>query len=120
MSQRRAGLLQLQTSGEIQDAKGDFDYNLGVVKRTAVVGRDGVHGFKEEPQVAFIEGTITDRGTLDVKALANGTDVTVTLNLANGKTVVLRNAWFAADGNVNTGEGEIKVRWEGKSAQEIS
>lgn len=118
--QRRAGLLQLQTSGEIQDAKGDFTWNLGVAKREAIIGADSVHGYKEMPQVAFIEGAITDRGTLDVKALAGGKDLTITLALANGKTIVLRNAWFASDGNVTSGEGEIAVRWEGRSAQEIS
>ena len=117
--QRRAGLLQLQTGGEIQDAKGEFTYNLGVPKREEIVGSDGVHGFKETPQVAYIEGAITDRSTLDVKALVSGKDVTVTLALANGKTISLRNAWFAGDGNITTGEGEIAVRWCGKSAQEI-
>jgi hypothetical protein len=64
--QRRAGLLQLKVNGEIQDAKGEFTYDLGQPKRTAIIGADGVHGYMEEPQVAFIEGKITDRGTLDV------------------------------------------------------
>lgn len=118
--QRRAGLLQLQVNGEIQDAKGDFSYNLGKPKREAVIGADGVHGYMEKPQVCYIEGAITDRQTLDVAALANGRDLTVTLAMANGKTVVLRNAWYAGDGTVTTAEGEIAVRWEGKSAQEIS
>jgi hypothetical protein len=83
-------------------------------------GADGIHGYKEEPKVAFIEGKITDRLTLDVKALASGKDVTVTLDLANGKMIVLRNAWYAGDGTATTGEAEVMVRWEGQSAQEIS
>jgi hypothetical protein len=118
--QRVAGLITLKVGGEIQDAKGDFTYNLGKPLREAVVGKDGVHGYKETPQVAFIEGTITDRLTLDVGALATGKDLTIILELANGKTVSLGQAWFAGNGNVNTGEGEIEVRWEGKEAEEIS
>ena len=118
--QRRAGLLQLQANGEIQDAKGEFTYALGIPKREAIIGADGVHGYKETPTVAFIEGAITDRQTLDVAALAAGKDLTITLSLANGKVISLRSAWYAGDGTVKTGEGEIAVRWEGKSAQEIS
>jgi len=117
--QRRAGLIQLQVNGEIQDAKGSFSYNLGRPKRDAIVGSDAVHGYKEMPQVAFIEGAITDRGTLDVAALATGRDLTVTLQLGNGKTIVLRAAWFAGEGTGTSEEAEIPVRWEGANAEEV-
>lgn len=118
--QRRAGLIQLKVDGEIQDAKGSFTYNLGRPKREAIVGADAIHGFKEMPQVAFIEGAITDRGTLDVAALASGRDLTITLELGNGKLVVLRDAWFAGEGTGSSEEGEIAVRWEGANAEEVS
>lgn len=118
--QRRAGLIQLQINGEIQDAKGNFSYNLGRPKREAIIGADGVHGFKEMPQVCYIEGAITDRGNLDLAALASGRDLTVTLSMSNGKVVVLRDAWFAGEGSASTEESEIAVRWEGANAEEIS
>lgn len=118
--QRRAGLIQVQVTGEIVDAKGDFSYDLGGVKRTTIIGSDGVHGFKEEAKPAYIEGAITDRGTLDVAALVNAKDQSITLSLSNGKVISLRNAWYAGDGTASTAESEIKVRWEGASAQEIS
>jgi hypothetical protein len=117
--QRRAGLLQLKVNGEIHDAKGAFTYNLGRPKRDAIIGSDGVHGFKETPQVCYIEGAITDRGTLDLTALVTGKDLTVTLDLGNDKTVVLRGAWWAGEGTVNTEEAEIAVRWEGAGAEEF-
>lgn len=118
--QRRAGTIQLQVNGEIQDAKGSFSYNLGRPKREALVGSDRVHGYREMPQVAFIEGAITDRGNLDVAALTDGRDKTITLSLANGKVIVLRDAWFAGEGTASTEEAEIPVRWEGANAEEIS
>lgn len=118
--QRRAGLIQLQIGGEIQDAKGVFTYNLGLPKREAIPGSDGIHGYKETPQVAFIEGAITDRSTLDVAALARGTGLTVTLTLGNDKVIVLGGAWFAGDGTASSEEGEIAVRWEGKTAHEVA
>lgn len=119
-NQRRAGLIQLQVNGEIHDARGSFSYNLGRPKRDAMIGADRVHGYKETPQIAFIEGAITDRGSLDVAALAAGRDLTVTLSLGNGKVIVLRDAWFAGEGTASSEEAEIPVRWEGANAEEIS
>lgn len=118
-NQRRAGTLNLKVNGEIQDAKGSFTYGYGTPKREAIVGSDRPHGYKETPTVPYVEGAITDRGNLNVKELFNGTDLTITLDLANGKTVVLSEAWFAGDPTVSTEEAEIPVRWEGVDLEEI-
>lgn len=118
--QRRAGMIQFQTNGEIQDAKGNFTYNMGAPKREAIIGADRVHGFKEVPQIAHIEGAITDRGNLDLRALVTMRDATVTLSLSNGKVIVLRDAWFAGDGNASTEQSEIEIRFEGANAEEVS
>lgn len=117
--QRRGGTIALQVGGEVQDAKGSFTYQLGTAKREAVVGSDRVHGYTEKPQVPYIEGVITDRGNLDAKALFNGKDLTVTLKLANGKTVSLGEAWYAGDAKGTTEEGELEVRWEGITCEEV-
>ena len=119
-SQRRGGLIQVQVNGEVHDAKGSWTYNLGRSKREAIVGADAIHGFKESPQVPFIEGEITDRGTLDLAVLVSITGATVTLTLANGKVIVLRDAWFAGDGTGNSDEGNVAVRFEGMGAEEVS
>jgi hypothetical protein len=117
--QRKGGIIQFQVNGELYDAKGNFTYNLGRPVREAIIGADGVHGYKETPQVAFIEGEITDRGTLDLEKLVTLKDATGTLELANGKVIVLRDAWYAGEGTGNTEEGNLAVRLEGKSAEEI-
>lgn len=114
--QRRGGLITLKVDGEVQDAKGAFDCSFGTPKREGIVGQDRGHGYKELPQLASVEGTITDRRTLDVKKLTTGEGLTITVDLANGKTFVLHNAYYAGDPMVNTEEGEIKVKWE--SAEE--
>ncbi len=120
MSQRRAGIIQLAINGEIYDAKGNFSYNLGAPKREAIIGSDKVHGFKEMPQVASLEGEITDRGTLDVSALVNLENATATLSLANGKVFVLQQAWYAGDGTIQSEEGNIQLLLHGISGEEIS
>lgn len=111
---RRAGRVYLKVDGTQYDAKGDFSYNLGNDKREAIVGADGIHGYKETPQVAFIEGAITDAPELDLDKLTQADNITVTLELVTGKTIVLANAWFASEGGVTTGEGEIAVRFESR------
>lgn len=118
--QRVGGILQLQVNGAIYDAKGNFSYNLGRGKKEAVLGADRVHGYKEMPQVPFIEGAITDNETIDLDELVSMKGVTVSLKLANGKSIMLRNAWFAGEGTGSTEEGEFPVRFEAKTGEEIS
>jgi len=120
-SQRVGGIIEVKVGAVLQDAKGEFSYNLGLPLRKPVKGAGRVHGFSEEPQVAFIEGAITDRQTLDLASLLATDGATVTLTLANGKVILLRDAWFAADGTGKTEEGEIAVRFESKSqAEEVA
>ena len=114
------GLISLKIDGNQFNAKGNFTYNLGAPKREGVIGAEAVHGFKETPQLAFVEGEITDNDGLDLKTLLNATDVVVTLQLGTGKVIVLNHAWFAADGTGNTEEGNIGVRFEADGGQEIS
>lgn len=117
---RRAGVIVVKVGGVQYDAKGNFSYNLGLPKREAIVGSDGIHGYKETPQVAFIEGEFTDRPDMSLAALAAIESETVTLELNNGKTVVLSQAWFAGEGTGNTEEANISVRFESRlQAQEI-
>jgi hypothetical protein len=118
-AQRRGGIIQVQVDGVMYDAKGNFTYNLGRPKREAIVGADRIHGFKETPQVGFIEGEFTDRGDLDVNKVVTLKDATETLSLANGKVIVLRGAYYAGDGTGNTDEGNMDFRAEGE-AEEIT
>lgn len=118
-NRRVGGIVFIKIDGELYQAKGEFTYNVNPVKRESVVGADGVHGFKEEPKPFFIEGAITDNDELDLEKLQSARDATVTLELANGKVIVLREAFYAADGDVTTSEGEIQARFEAISGEEV-
>jgi hypothetical protein len=119
MSQRRGGIIQFQVNGEIYDAKGSFAYNLGRPMREEIIGADRPHGFKETPQAPFIEGEITDSASLDLASFVTIEDATVTLALANGKTIALYEAYYAGEGTGNSEEGNIAVRFVGAGAEEI-
>lgn len=120
MSRRIGGIIFFKVNGEGQQAKGNFTYNIGVPKKEMVVGSDQVHGYKEMPVVPFIEGALTDYTDLNLEALQKVKDATITLELANGKVIVLEEAVYAADGDVTTEEGEIQCRFEGLRGREIS
>lgn len=119
MSERVGGIIEVSTDGYVYNAKGNFSFDTGEPLREAVVGHDRVHGYKELPKVAFIEGEITDGPTLDLQALANMTNVTCTLKHPNGKIFVWRNAWYAGAMEVNTEEGNLPFRFESASCDEI-
>lgn len=118
-NKRVGGIISLKVDGDMYFAKGDFTYNLGMPKREGVVGSDRVHGYKETPQIPFIEGEVTDRSEMSLETLLGIKDATITLELANGKVIVLREAWYASEGTGNTGEGNIPARFEGISAEEV-
>lgn len=113
------GKIFVKVDGQQYRAKGSWSYNIGEDVREAVVGSDQVHGYKEMPQVPFIEGTISDTANLNMTNLLRITDATVTLELNNGKIIALNNAWFAGPGTASSEEGEIEARFEGLSAEEI-
>jgi hypothetical protein len=118
---RRAGIIYLKINGIQYDAKGDYSYGLGGVTRASIIGADGVHGYSETPVPAFIEGAVTDRRDLDLNGLVTVDDATVTLELNNGKVIVLSEAYYVGETNVTTNEAEIRVRFESaRPAQEIS
>lgn len=116
---RIGGVISVRMNGEQVRAKGSWEFGLGQPMREAVIGADAPHGYKETPQVAFISGATSDHADLDLQALFAAEDVTVTLELATGKTIVLRNAWFAGEGTGSTEEGEIAVRFESLAPAEV-
>ena len=116
---RIGGVISLKVNGDIYFAKGNFTYNIGKPKKEGVVGADVVHGYKETPQIPFIEGEVTDRNELSLEDLVTLDDATITLELANGKVITLSEAWYAGEGTGNTEEGNIACRFEGMSAEEV-
>jgi hypothetical protein len=116
MKNARAGVIWLKIDGQQLEAKGSFTIQPGAYKREAIVGADGIHDYKVTPQVASIEGAITDNKDLDTNKIRNATNVTVTLELVNGKLWVLEEAWYASEGTMTTEEGEIGIRFESSHA----
>lgn len=114
------GVAYLKVDGTQYSLRGNLKVSPSSRERTGVAGQDGVHGYTEVPRIPFIEGDISDSGGLSVLDLEKLTDVTVTAELASGKTYVLRNAWVSGAREVNAAEGSMTLRFEGLSCEEIT
>jgi hypothetical protein len=119
MAKTIGGIRSLQINGRTYPTKGAWTVDLGGVMREAIVGADRVHGYKETPKVAFIEGALSATDETDLKALKDTTDATVVLELRDGTAVVLRGAWAAGEFQRTTEESEIAARFEGVEAEEV-
>ncbi|MEM7308904.1 MAG: phage tail tube protein [Planctomycetota bacterium] len=111
MGKRIGGTISVAVDGKRILAKGEFEWNRGVPKRTTVTGVDGVHGFTEEQQPAMTKGTMTVSDPDEQEEILHAENATVTIDLNNGRSVVQRAAHFAGDGTVKTNEGEMEVEF---------
>jgi len=119
MAQRIAGIAWFKSDGNILPLKGNFTVSPSPLERAGIAGQDYVHGYSELPRVPYIEGDVSTTVDLSIDALDAMTNVTITAELANNHTYVLREAWCKSAQEINTREGQTRVRFEGISCDEI-
>ena len=82
-----------------------------------VMGDNGIQGYVEEPVVAMMETTITDRDDISLDTLArvreNGTVVVKSAN--GGKVYTMDGATCTRALSLTSGEGETTVTFKGPS-----
>ena len=113
MANRIAGVCYVKVDGAQLAARGNWMVNPLTIKRAGIAGQDGIHGYSEEPTVPFIEGDVSTMVEGRVEDLTEVTAATVQIDLANGTSYVLREAWFSGDLSINAKDGSYKVRFEG-------
>ena len=67
---------------------------------------------------SFVKLDITELPSFPLSRLNAVTDATVTAELADGRTLILRNAWHVGTPERNSDEGSMQVRFEGLSGEE--
>lgn len=112
------GTAYLKVDGQQFQLQGDLEIMPDDVEREGVAGQDGPHGYLERPRVPQISGTFSDDPALTFAGIARMTDVTVTVELINGKVFILRNAWTAESRTLSTNEGRYQVVWQGLRMEE--
>jgi hypothetical protein len=117
---RIAGIAFLKVDGAQYPLKGNFVVSPSEVERNGIAGQDGVHGYSEMPRVPFIEGDVSLVPELSMEDVQNVINATVTAELANGKVYVLRRAFCKSALELQSAEGQVRVRFEGHSCDEVS
>src|SRR5262245_22086588 len=114
-----AGTAFLKVDGDMYPLKGNLTVSGSPMERTGIAGQDFVHGYQELPRVPYIEGDVSTTEEVSVEFIESLTNVTVTADLINGKTYVLTNAWTKGPIEINTHDGQFRVRFEGVSCDEV-
>jgi hypothetical protein len=96
--------------------KNDFKVQPNNFQWEGVAGHDGVHGRKRVPIIPTVEANISDECALSLQQLAAMVDETVAIELDNGKVSVYQQARYNGLAQLDTGEGQIEVRFEGLTA----
>jgi hypothetical protein len=85
-----------------------------------IAGQDGVHGYQELPRVPYIEGDISTLPGFYLEDLLQETDSTVIAQLANNMQYTLTGATCKGGFENNARDGQVRVRWEGVTCEEVS
>jgi hypothetical protein len=120
MAQRFAGIATLVVGNRQYNLRGNFTVSPSNIERTMIAGQDTVHGYQELPRVPYIEGDLSTTSDLTMQELVNQTNVNVIAQLANGFQYTLVGATCKANLEENTRDGQVRVRWEGLSCEEMA
>ena len=114
-----AGTAFLKVDGAMYPLKGSLTVSSSPVERTGIAGQDYVHGYQELPRVPYIEGDVSTLPEISTEFLESVIDATITADLINGRTYVLRNAWTKGPIEINTNDGQFRIRFEGVQCDEL-
>jgi hypothetical protein len=119
MASRIAGIAFLKVDGNQYPLRGNFDVSPSAFTRSGIAGLDQVHGYMELPRIPYIEGDVSLDPALSTENVEAITNSTVTAELANGHTYVLRQAWCTDALVLVAHDGMARVRFEGISCDEL-
>jgi hypothetical protein len=114
-----AGTAFLKVDSSQYPLKGNLTVSASKVERTGIAGQDYVHGYQELPRVPYIEGDVSTLPEVSTEFLESVINGTVTAELVNGTTYVLHNAWTKGPIDVNTHDGQFRIRFEGIDCTEM-
>ncbi|MEP3245103.1 MAG: phage tail tube protein [Sneathiella sp.] len=106
------GTAYIKADGKQFSLAGSMTVMLDSEEREMQAGLSGIAGYNVTHIVPYIEGEFYDTTELSMEDLSNMTNVTITVELANGKVGTLRNAVNKGANEVD-GEGKFTTRFEG-------
>jgi Phage tail tube protein. len=117
--QRSAGIIYVKIDGDQIEARGKFTYQLSGEKKDGGANADGSAYLTGKAELGFIKGSISDTNKVDLEALKDAEDVSVTLELGNGKVISAKRAWQVDAMQGDSETGEIPIEWKSSFVKEI-
>jgi hypothetical protein len=118
MADMIAGVCYFNADGQNYALVGEASYTVSGFSRESLMGADGFHGAKQKPAPGAIKAKIRNQGSVSLKAIAGWTDITVQLELANGKNVIGTGMFMKEPPTADAEEAEIEIDMEGPSVVE--
>ncbi|WP_392563203.1 phage tail tube protein (plasmid) [Orbus sturtevantii] len=113
-----AGTAYVTIDGQSIMVVGNFKYQASKIKRETLVGMDGVHGYKETHIAPFISCDVRDSGGTTVADFNKMVNVTISVELANGKMLTGSNMWSVETQEVSSDDAVFSLKFEGGSLSE--
>lgn len=113
MALRMAGIAYVKADGVQFQIKGNVECPVNNRKRELMMGVSGPMGMKEtakEPYVKFDAGFVAD---FPINQIISNTNMTITVEYANGKVYTLTEAFESGDAAAGSEEGTVGLEFFG-------
>lgn len=114
MAKRVAGICYIKVDGEQLEVEGGVECPLMDTSREPVMGTNGLAGYKETALTPYVKLSAIFVPEFPIEKLRDGTDMTVTAEMANGKVYTLSEAFCVGDNAVKGTDGMIDLEFNGK------
>ena len=114
MGQKVAGICYVKADDQMFTIQGSVEVPFTTTVRTPMESLANDQGHYSETQIApFVRLTAVNDPDMDQEKIASATNLTVTAELANGKTYVLTQAYLAQETTVSGDEGTVPLEFRG-------
>ena len=117
MGKRVAGTCYIKVDGQQLEVSGGVEVPTIDKIRESVNGSTGVAGYKETPRTPFVKPTAIFRDDFPRQTLADGTDMTVTVELPAGQVYTLSGAYQVGEPSAKADDGTVEITFEGLRGQ---
>ncbi|MDI3259696.1 MAG: phage tail tube protein [Sinobacteraceae bacterium] len=113
------GRVRIKVSGKLLLSKHGAELDFGGVKRTPIIGSNGIHGYSEETVAPTVTCSVSHRADTSLEELANYVDETLVFETDSGHSYVLAGAFLSESPKLMEREGEVRLAFAGISCDEI-
>lgn len=117
MGKRIAGVCYIKVDGEQLEVKGGIECPLSSTTKEAQMGVNGTAGYSEIAQRPYVKGSFFFGADFPIEKITTADDMTVTAELANGKTYVLSESWLEGEVPVKNDDGTTDLEFSGLDGQ---